>query len=104
MARMARVANLVAQIQHDNLLDVQNFIALDHILVMEMEWIDGFDLQRLLTEEMLERVQHRVTPERWAYLNDVIITSGRVQPRLKPGIAIAIIRDCLAALAALAPR
>ena len=35
------------------------------------------------------------------YINQVIVTGGPVQPRVKPGVAIAIIRDCLAALAAL---
>ena len=38
---------------------------------------------------------------RWEYLNNVIVTAGPMQPRLKPGIAIAVIRECLAALAAL---
>ncbi len=38
---------------------------------------------------------------RWAYLNDVIITDGTIQPRLKPGVAIAVLRDALAALSAL---
>jgi serine/threonine-protein kinase len=31
--------------------------------------------------------------ERWAYLKDVIVTAGALQPRLEPGIAIAVIRD-----------
>ena len=31
----------------------------------------------------------------------MIVTAGASQPRLKPGIAIAVLRDCLAALAAL---
>ena len=31
----------------------------------------------------------------------MIVTSGPVQPKLKPGIAVAVVRDCLAALAAL---
>jgi serine/threonine-protein kinase len=101
MGRMARVASRVAQIQQDNLLDVQNFIARDGIRVMEMEWIDGYDLRRLLTPGILSRAQERVGPARWAYLNDVIVTAGAVQPRLKPGIAIAVLRDCLAALSAL---
>ncbi len=101
MGRMARVASRVAQIQQDNLLDVQNFVARDGIRVMEMEWIDGYDLRRLLTPGILSRAQQRVGPERWAYLNDVIVTAGTVQPRLKPGIAIAVLRDCLAALSAL---
>ena len=38
--------------------------------------------------------------ERWAYLNDVIVTAGALQPRLKPGIAIAVLRDGLSALSA----
>ena len=101
MGRMARVASRVAQIQQDNLLDVQNFVARDGIRVMEMEWIDGYDLRRLLTPGILSRAEERVGPERWAYLNDVIVTAGTVQPRLKPGIAIAVLRDCLAALSAL---
>jgi serine/threonine protein kinase len=101
MGRMARVAARVAQIQQDNLLDVQNFVALDGIRVMEMEWIDGYDLRRLLTPGILSRAEQRVGPERWAYLNDVIVTAGAVQPRLKPGIAIAVLRECLAALSAL---
>jgi len=101
MARMARVAILVAQIQQDNLLDVHNFVAPEGVRVMEMEWVDGYDVQRLLTPGMLRRVRDRVDDERWAYLNDVIVTPGSVQPRLKPGIAIAVLRDCLAALSAL---
>ena len=101
MGRMARVAARVAQIQQDNLLDVQNFVARDGIRVMEMEWIDGYDLRRLLTPGILSRARKRVGPARWAYLNDVIVTAGTVQPRLKPGIAIAVLRDCLAALSAL---
>jgi serine/threonine protein kinase len=101
MGRMARVAARVAQIQQDNLLDVQNFVAPDGIRVMEMEWIDGYDLRRLLTPGILSRAEARVGPERWAYLNDVIMTAGTVQPRLKPGIAIAVLRECLAALSAL---
>jgi len=101
MGRMARVAARVAQIQQDNLLDVQNFVAPGGVRVMEMEWIDGYDLRRLLTPGILSRAQARVGPERWAYLNDVIVTAGVVQPRLKPGIAIAVLRECLAALSSL---
>lgn len=101
MGRMSRVAARVARIQQDHLLDVQNFVSPGGIRVMEMEWIDGRDLRHLLTPEMLNKVRAKVGPVRWAYLNDVIVTAGTVQPRLKPGIAIAILRDCLAALSAL---
>ena len=57
MARMAHVAARVAQIQQDNLLDVHNFVDRNRIRLMEMEWIDGYDLSRLLTREMLDRTR-----------------------------------------------
>ena len=101
MARMAQVAMRIAQIQQDNLIDVHNVVSLRGVRLMEMEWIDGYDLHRLLTREMLHRVKERVAPERLEYLDDVIITDGPIQPKLKPGVAISILRDCLAALSAL---
>jgi serine/threonine-protein kinase len=101
MGRIAHVAARVAQIQQDNLLDVHNFVDRNRIRMMEMEWVDGYDLARLLTPQMLERARDRVSNRRWEYLNNVIVTAGPVQPRVKPGIAIAVIRDALAALAAL---
>ncbi|QDU98253.1 serine/threonine-protein kinase [Lignipirellula cremea] len=101
MHRIARVAGHVAQIQHDNLLDVHNFIERNSIRCMVMEWIDGYDLRRLLTPRMLERVRGRVSVKRWEYINRVVVTVGPVQPRIKAGVAVAIVRDCLSALAAL---
>ena len=91
----------MAQLQQDNLLDVHNWVDRGRIRMMEMEWVDGFDLSRLLTQKMLDRVYERVSNRRWKYINQVIVTAGPMQPKVKPGVAIAIIRDCLAALAAL---
>ncbi len=101
MARMAQVAVRVALIQQDNLIDVHNLIELNGVRLLEMEWVDGFDLQRLLSTGMLLRARQHVSAERWEYLNNVIVTAGAIQPRLKPGVAIAVLRDCLAALSAL---
>jgi serine/threonine protein kinase len=101
MARLARVAARVATIQHDNLLGVQNFVDRNRIRMMVMEWIDGYDISQLLAPWMLERVRDRVSARRWEYINRVIVTMGPAQPQIKPGIAVAIVRDCLAALAAL---
>ncbi len=101
MGRIASISARVAQIQQDNLVDVQNWVDRRRIRLMVMEWVDGFDLSRLLTHKMLKQVHHRVSARRWRYINEVIVTTGPVQPRVKPGIAIAVIRDCLAALAAL---
>ncbi|MCA1685640.1 MAG: protein kinase, partial [Planctomycetia bacterium] len=101
MARMARVAVRIAQIQQDNLLDVHNLIEHKGVRILEMEWIDGYDLHRLLSNRMLERARQQVGTDRWEYLNDVIVTAGATQPRLKPGVAINVLRDGLAALSAL---
>ncbi len=101
MDRIAHISARVAQIQQDNLLDVHNFVDRNRIRLLEMEWIDGYDLSRLLTPQMLDYVRNRVSGKRWEYLNNVIVTNGPVQPRFKPGIAIAVLRECLAALAAL---
>src|SRR3972149_371698 len=65
MGRMAQVAARVAQIQQDNLLDVHNWVARSRIRMMEMEWVDGYDLSRLLTRKMLERLEARVSNKRW---------------------------------------
>jgi len=101
MGRIARVSAHVARIQQDNLLDVINFIDRDRIRMMIMEWVDGYDMRRLLTGRMLNRIHDRVSTRRWEYINRVIVTAGPIQPRIKPGVAVAIVRDCLAALAAL---
>ena len=51
MERMAAISSRVAQIQHDNLMDVQNFIERRRVRIQEMEWIDGYDLDMLLASE-----------------------------------------------------
>ncbi len=60
MGRMADVAAHVAQIQQDNLLDVHNWVDRNRIRLMEMEWVNGYDLSLLLTHTMLEHMQGRV--------------------------------------------
>ena len=65
MNRIAVVAARVAQIQQDNLLDVHNFVEQRMIRIMEMEWIDGYDLSRLLAPELLEQTRASVDEDRW---------------------------------------
>jgi serine/threonine protein kinase len=101
MASVSQVAARVARIQQENVVDIHDFIDQVGIRVMEMEWLDGYDLRAVLGPEMLERTRERLPPERWQYVNRVILTAGPVQAQLKPGVAIAVLRDCLAGLAAL---
>ncbi|HEY3789611.1 MAG TPA: serine/threonine-protein kinase, partial [Urbifossiella sp.] len=101
MGRVAAVAARVAAVQHENLIAVHNFTAHSGIRVMQMEWVDGYDLQQVLTSEMLDRTRRQLDASHLQSVEDVIFTDGPAHPRFKPGVAIHIIRDCLAALAAL---
>jgi serine/threonine-protein kinase len=101
MTRVARVAAGVARIQHDNVVDVHDFLDQGGVRAMEMEWLDGYDLREVLSPRMLRRSRDGLAPERWRDVNRVILEAGPAQPRLKPGVAIAVLRDCLAGLAAL---
>src|SRR5262245_1734158 len=101
MARVGQVSARVALIQSDNVVDVHDFIERRGIRLMEMEWLDGYDLREVLTPGMLQHTREKVTAERWQYVNRVILTAGPTQAQLKPGVAIAVLRDCLAGLAAL---
>lgn len=101
MSYMASLSSKIARIQHDHLLTVHNWRSMDKIRFLEMEWVDGLDLSRLLRQEMLEHLQTKVSYSRWRHINDVVVTAGLMHPRLMPGIAVPIIRDCLGALAAL---
>lgn len=101
MAHVGQVSGRVALIQSDNVVDIHDFVEWHGIRLMEMEWLDGFDLREILNPRMLERTREQVGADRWQYVNRVILTEGPIQPRLKPGVAIAVLRDCLAGLAAL---
>ena len=100
MERMARVASRVATIQHDYLLDVYDFVDRSNIRVMVMEWIDGLDLRQLMNSSRLLLLEQSAG-SRWDYMQRVIATHGPQQTRFKAGVAVAIVRDCLAALSAL---
>jgi serine/threonine-protein kinase len=65
-----------------------------------MEYVEGFDLRQLLSPKVLSVLHSRVSQRRWQNLNDVVVTSGSAQNRMKSGIAVAIVRHCLRALGA----
>src|SRR5262249_34521880 len=101
MAKVGQVATRVAQIQSDNLVAVHDVIERNGIRLMEMEWLDGYDLRDILRSDLLDRTREELGADRWQYVNRVILTEGPAQLRLKPGVAIAVLRDCLAGLGAL---
>jgi serine/threonine-protein kinase len=101
MARLAGVAMDIARIQQDHLLDIYNVVELDGILVMVTEWVDGFDLRQLLNPRTLRYLAEKVPASRLQSIHDVVLTPAGLQSRFKVGVAISILRECLAALGAL---
>ncbi len=101
MAYNAKVASAMASIQHDNLVGVRNWFMRNEIRIMEMEWVDGYDLSQLVQKSTVDWMEKNLSPEDFERKTEVIITPDPVRPRLKSGIALAIIRDCLLALDAL---
>ncbi len=101
MGRIALQAQRVSRVQHDNLISIRDFVAIGETRVMVLEWIDGLDLSRLLELRRLERLRTRLPRKMWEHLNDVIATGGSDHCRLKSGIAVDIIRGCLAGLSSL---
>lgn len=101
MARLAEVAMEVSKIQQDHLLDVYNVIEYEGILVLASEWVDGTDLRQLLAPGVLQKLKQDVAPDRWEYINDVVMTAAGFQSRMKPSVVLSILRECLAGLSAL---
>ena len=97
----AKVASAVAQIQHDNLTTVRDWFTLNGIRVMEMDLVDGYDLSQLMSNDVLFWMRQHLEKDDYEFKTKVILDYGPVRPRFKPGVALAIIRDCLNALAAL---
>ena len=105
MERIAGQAERISQIQHDSLVSIRDFVAIgdgeDQPRVMVLEWVDGFDLERLLDLQRLRRLEARLPRPIREHLNDVIVTAGRDHCAIKAGVAVDIVRGCLAALSAL---
>lgn len=98
MRRIARVASLVAQAHHPNLVDVLFFERRFGVRMMLMELVDGFDLRRLLKPAMHDKLRESAPEYLWDEINKDLVTFGRPQLRMRPGFAVAIVRGCLAGL------
>ena len=101
MQRIAHQGQKISEIQHDNLVNIRDFVALEDTRVMVMEWIDGLDLRHLLSLDLYRASQARIAAEEWDRLNDVLVTPGEDHCILRPAAAVDILRGCLAGLSAL---
>jgi serine/threonine protein kinase len=98
MKRVARQAQRISEIQNDNLVTIRDFLMVDETRVMIMEWIDGLDLRHLLDLKRFRELQNRLSRAEWERLNDVVVSPGPHHCRLKPGVAVDVVRGCLAGL------
>ncbi|MDO4571356.1 MAG: serine/threonine-protein kinase [Planctomycetia bacterium] len=101
MSYNAAVASRIASIQHDNIAYVRSWVSRDSIRIMEMEWVDGYDLQRLQSESTLRWMRKHLSPNELKFRLEVVIAPGKERPRLKPGISLTAMRNCLSALKSL---
>ncbi len=102
MRRMHAVASVVRRIDQDNLVRVQRFVDYQGIYMMVMQWIDGYDLRRLLDPQLSNQLRQLVDDDRWAYLDDVIYAKPAGERLcLRPLVAVNIIEKCLRGLGAL---
>ena len=101
MKRLTRVATEVARVQHDQVVTVQNVVSREGLYLMEMEWIDGYDLQRLLRREALSYVKQNVPESTWQDFTENVAAPGAEDSRFRPGTAVNVLRECLSGLAAL---
>jgi len=104
MSQTARISMRIAEIQQDHLLDVHNFIECGGVQIMVVEWVDGFDLKYLVELEPFRQAAGVAGRDRWERITDVVAMPGPSQIRLKPGVAIAVLRQCLEGLNALHQR
>ena len=105
MARMQQAASLIHRSHNDDVVDVHWFGQRDEAFTMLMQFIDGFDLRRLLQPELLEAIHECVGSERWSDITNVVYAeNGTPQLALKPAIAVYICERILRGLAALHER
>ena len=104
MRRVARQAQRVSEIQNDNLVSIRDFVAVNDTRVMVMDWVDGLDLRQLLDPQRFATLRRKLRQQEWERLNDVVVSSGPDHCLLKPGIAVDVVRGCLAGLSGLHQR
>ena len=102
--RLARVCSRIAWPRHGNIMGVGEFWAHCGIRIMLMELVDGYDLERLLRLEMMQRLQQRLGDAEWSKYQNIVVTPTAARPQLKPFVAVTIIRQCLAGLSSLDER
>jgi len=101
------MGRLAAQITRLQSLSAPNLVGRDvyeennGIGYVQMEAIDGLDLQHLLYGNHFDQVKARSSPSEWARFTDVIFRIEEGKVRIQPGVALYIMRQVLRGIEAL---
>lgn len=101
MNLMAAVSSRVALVQHNNLINVNNWSQHQQIRIMEMEFVDGNDLSTIIHPKTLTWLKEHCSASRFESITNVVLDSGANNLRFKTGAAVTIIIECLKGLGAL---
>jgi len=101
MGRLAAQISRLQLLSAPNLVDRDVYEENNGIGYVQMEAIDGMDLQHLLYGRHLERVRAIVSTDEWARFTDVIFRIEEGKIRIQPGVALYILRQALRGIEAL---
>ena len=92
MQRLKSIASKIHKDPHDDLVEISWVGKHNGVYAMLMQYINGFDLRRLLQPELLDQLKPRVDGGRWKTINRVVYSvNGSQQLALQPAIAVSII-------------
>jgi serine/threonine-protein kinase len=98
MSRLSQLGSQLSWPQHGNVVGIQGFEQRGQIRIMLMELVEGYDLCQLLDPKLPEELRASLSAEHWDEVCRVVMVPAPEGPRLQPGVAVSIIRDCLSGL------
>lgn len=101
MGRIAAQISKLQSVHAPNLVGRDVYDEENGIGYVQMEAIDGLDLQQLIFGHHFDKVRARSTPEEWARFADVVFRFEEGKVRIQPGVALYIMRAALRGIEAL---
>ena len=98
MGRIARQITRLHKVQNADLVSRHSYEETQGIGYVEMEAIDGVDLQRLLTRDHLDTARARSSDDEWQRFTRTIFRFEGDRLTIQPGIAVYVIRSILRGL------
>ena len=101
MGRLAHQVSRLQSIRSPNLVSRDIYLETNGIGYIQMELIEGLNLDDLLTGRHLEEVRQRSEPREWARFTDAVFRFEEGKISIQPGVALYILRQLLRGLESL---